>query len=131
MRCAAAHSWIVAGGIGQWVLFAGAAATLASSRRRPGLRRATTVLLGATAPLAVGWFVASMAIAMAVQPNQPWSSPADRYSTRPRSGTPGTAAVAPPAEAGGATVPSVLSRRGGPGADPLLMTCSTTAVAGA
>ena len=36
--CAAAHAWILAGGIGQWVLFAAAATILVLGLRRPGVR---------------------------------------------------------------------------------------------
>jgi len=66
--CAVAHAWILAGGIGQWVLFAAAVTTVVLGLRRPELRRTTTVAAGALALLAVGWFVASMAIAVQVQP---------------------------------------------------------------
>lgn len=67
--CAAAHAWILAGGIGQWVLFAAAATILGMGLWRPDWRRTTTVLAGALVLLAVGWFVASMAIATQSQPN--------------------------------------------------------------
>ncbi|HEX9519752.1 MAG TPA: hypothetical protein VF940_26695 [Streptosporangiaceae bacterium] len=76
--CAAAHASILAGGIGQWVLFAAAATILVLGLRRPDLRRTTTVAAGALVLLAVGWFVVSMAIATQVQPKPPpqRSSPA-------------------------------------------------------
>src|SRR5258706_3634879 len=45
--CAAAHASILAGGIGQWVLFAAAATILVLGLRRPDLRRTTTVAAGA------------------------------------------------------------------------------------
>jgi hypothetical protein len=76
--CAAAHAWILADGIGQWVLFATAATILVLGPRRPDLRGTTTLAAGALVVLAVGWFVASMAIATQVQPKPPpqGSSPA-------------------------------------------------------
>ena len=67
--CATAHAWILAGGIGQWVLFAAAAAILGMGLRRPDLRRITSVLACALVLLAIGWFVASMAVAAQSQPD--------------------------------------------------------------
>jgi hypothetical protein len=89
--CAAAHAWILAGGIGQWVLFATAATILVLGPRRPDLRGTTTLAAGALVVLAVGWFVASMAIATQVQPKLPQgSSPAisavTLHSPRPGQG---------------------------------------------
>ena len=69
--CAAAHAWILAGGIGQWLLFAAAATMFVLGLRRPEVRRAATVAAAALVLLAVGWFVASMAIAEQVQPKRP------------------------------------------------------------
>src|SRR5258706_5328833 len=54
--CAAAHASILAGGIGQWVLFAAAATILVLGLRRPDLRRTTTVAAGGTV-LLCRWLV--------------------------------------------------------------------------
>jgi hypothetical protein len=67
--CAPAHAWVVAGGIGQWLLVAAAAACLGIGLLHPGFRRVATAAAGALVLLAAGWFAASMAIAIHNEPH--------------------------------------------------------------
>lgn len=61
--CAKVNAWVMAGGIGQWVLAAAAVVILVLGRRRPSWRRTLTVAACALISLAVAWFAVSTAMA--------------------------------------------------------------------
>lgn len=54
--CAASHAWLLAGGIGQWVMLAAITACLVLGLRRPGWRRTATIAAAATTLLSIAWF---------------------------------------------------------------------------
>jgi hypothetical protein len=56
--CAAAGSWLNAGGIGQWVLVAAVIVLL-----RPGRRKAIAISIWGVIPLACGWIALTTAMA--------------------------------------------------------------------
>lgn len=61
--CATAHAWVWAGGMGEWVLLATAAAILVLGKRLPQWRRTITIAAVAVMLVAVGWYAATTAIA--------------------------------------------------------------------
>jgi hypothetical protein len=62
--CGAAHAWITAGGVGQWVMFVAAVTILVLGLRRSDqYRRPLTIAACTLVPLAVAWFAFTTAIA--------------------------------------------------------------------
>jgi hypothetical protein len=61
--CAASSVWLLAGGIGQWALFAATVAFLVLGLRRPGWRRTATIAAAAMTLVSIAWFVRYTAIA--------------------------------------------------------------------
>jgi hypothetical protein len=61
--CAVAHGWIIAGGVGQWVLVAVVVALLVLGLRRPRWRRAAALASVALLPLSVAWITATTVVA--------------------------------------------------------------------
>jgi hypothetical protein len=53
----ASKAWLVADGIGVWLLAMAAAVLLLASRVRPGWRRPAAIACWVLLPAAVGWFV--------------------------------------------------------------------------
>jgi hypothetical protein len=61
--CVTEHTWVTAGGIGQWALLVAAVTMLALGIRRPGWHRAAMVAAGALIPVAGAWFAISTIMA--------------------------------------------------------------------
>jgi hypothetical protein len=61
--CAAAHSWVIAGGIGQWALAVAALALLVLGMRQARWRGGVAVGAWALVPLAGAWIVTSTVLA--------------------------------------------------------------------
>ena len=54
--CAASNAWVLAGGIGQWVLLVATVVILVLGLRRPDWRRTATIAAAATILLSVAWY---------------------------------------------------------------------------
>jgi hypothetical protein len=61
--CATSHAWVLAGGIGQWVLLVAIVVILVLSLRRPDWRRAATIAAAAAILLSIAWYAKYTAIA--------------------------------------------------------------------
>jgi hypothetical protein len=61
--CAAVRAWIVAGGVGQWVLFAAAATILVLGLRSDRNHWIVAIAACVLVPLALGWFAFTTAAA--------------------------------------------------------------------
>ena len=54
--CTAAHNWVVAGGIGEWVMVIAAGVLLVLGVRQLYLRRTISLVSAAILPLAIAWY---------------------------------------------------------------------------
>lgn len=61
--CATAHTWVTAGGIGQWALATATVTILALGIRHPRWRQPATITASTLIPASIAWFAISTAIA--------------------------------------------------------------------
>lgn len=61
--CAVSHAWVIAGGLGQWILVAAAITLLVVGLSRATSRRAAVLAGSAIIPLAIAWFAATWTLA--------------------------------------------------------------------